>query len=383
MTSVPSAHSSIPLAPAAQASAPAISPDSPAARARIRTKRSALGFALLALMLLPGCYVAHLADGQLRLLRATRPIDLVLADPATDASVRDALELVDPVLRAARDLGLDVDGQYRTYAEWPGDRVVTTVVATRPGEVEPAGFWFPIFGRLPYKGFFDAARAEAEASRLRQDGLDTCVVPVSAYSTLGWFADPVTTPLVRGGVDRFVETLFHELVHATVFVAGDAGLNEGVATFLGQEAAIRFFAERAGHDAAEVVRARVADERAVARELGALRARVAALYQSLPTERSLDERREALSAATRAALSTLPLRQLDPVRVAAAARLNDACLALAATYHTDLDVYAEQLAARGGEVSGFVAAVRAAAETDDPRHALGLPPAASRPDAAR
>jgi predicted aminopeptidase len=334
-------------------------------------------------MFLPGCYLAHLADGQLRLLRAARSIDVVLADPSTEASVRHALERVEPVRAAARAWGLDVDGQYRTYVDWPGDRVVTTVVATRPGEVEPAGFWFPVLGRMPYKGFFDAARAEAEASRLRSDGLDTCVVPVSAYSTLGWFTDPVTTPLLRRGTERFVETLFHELVHATVFFSGDAGLSEGVATFIGQEAAIRFFAEHEGSGAAEAVRARVADERAIARQLGALRGRVVALYGSPPTAEAVDERREALSKATRAALAALPLRVLDPPMVAAAARLNDACLALAATYETDLDAYAQQLAAREDDLAAFVSAVRAAAESDDPRAALGLPPARREPDSTR
>lgn len=290
--------------------------------------------------------------------------------------VRDALELVDPVLAHARALGLDVTDQYRTYAEWPGDRVVTTLVATRPREVEPAGFWFPIVGRLPYKGYFDATRAEAEAARLRDDGLDVCVVPVSAYSTLGWFADPVTTPLLRRGAGRFVETLLHELVHATVFVADEAALSEGVATFIGQEGAIRFFADHVGPEAAAAERRRIADERAIARELGALRERVLALYDPAAAAPDLDRERAALSDATRTALAALPLTSFDPAAVAAAARLNDACLALAFTYHADLGAYAARLAALGGELPAFVAEVRAAAETDEPRRALGLPPAA-------
>ncbi len=327
-------------------------------------------------MLLPGCYFAHLADGQLRLLRAAQPIDAVLADAATEPLVRDALELVDPVLVHARALGLDVANQYRTYAEWPGDRVVTTLVATRPREVEPAGFWFPIVGRLPYKGYFDPARAEAEAARLRGQGLDVCVAPVPAFSTLGWFADPVTTPLLRRGTGRFVETLLHELVHATVFVADDAALSEGVATFIGQEGAIRFFADHVGPEAAAAERRRIRDERAIARELGILRERVLALYDAAPAAADVDAERAALSEATRAALTALPLTSFDPAAVAAAARLDDACLALASTYHADLGAYAERLAALDGDLPAFVGEVRAAAETDDPRSALGLAPAA-------
>lgn len=332
---------------------------------------------------LPGCYLAHLADGQLRLLRAARPIDEVLVDPNTESPVRDALLRVEPVLEDARALGLDVTDQYRTYAEWPGDRVVTALVATRPGEVEPAGFWFPLVGRLPYKGFFDPARAEAEAARLRADGLDTCLVPVPAYSTLGWLADPIAAPLLRSGVGHFIETLLHELVHATVFFRDDAALSEGVATFIGQEGAVRFFSAHDGKEAAAAERRRIDDERAIARELGALRARVSALYGAAPGAPAPPESRSALSDATRAALAALPLTRFDPQAVAANARLNDACLALAATYDADLGAYAERLVALGDDLAAFVAEVRAAAGAEDPRRALGLPPAAAEPDAAR
>jgi predicted aminopeptidase len=347
----------------------------------MRAKAPALALLLLAPMLLPGCYLAHLAEGQLRLLRAARPIEDVLADPATPSDVREALAQVAPVLDYARTLGLDVGRQYRTYAPWPGDRVVTALVATRPGEVEPAGFWYPIVGEVPYKGFFDAARAEAEAARLRERGLDTCLVPVPAYSTLGWFADPVATPLLRRGQGPLTETLLHELVHATVFVPDDADWNEGVATFLGQEGSVRFFAARDGDGAAAAERRRIADERAVARELRALRDRVLALYRE-PDGPARAEARAHASQATRAVLAALPLATLDPAAVAAAAPLNDACLALAATYEADLDEYARQLAARGGDLAAFLEAVRAAAEADDPRRALGLPPRPETADAS-
>jgi predicted aminopeptidase len=343
----------------------------------MRAKAGALALALLAPMLLSGCYLAHLAEGQLRLLRSARPLDEVLSDPTTPADVRAALAEVAPVLDYARALGLDVGRQYRTYADWPGDRVVTALVTTRPGEVRAHGFWFPIVGTVPYKGYFDPARAEAEATRLRGRGLDTCLVAVPAYSTLGWFADPVATPLLRRGPGPLVETLLHELVHATVFVADDADWNEGVATFVGQEGAVRYFAARDGDGAAEAERRRIADERAVARVLRELHARVGALYAGEPDSPARDAARAAASDEARAALAALPLRTLDPAAVAAAARLNDACLALAATYEADLDAYARRLADEGDDLAALVAAIRAAAGASDPRAALGLPP---RPD---
>jgi predicted aminopeptidase len=142
-------------------------------------------------MLLPGCYYGHLAEGQWGLLRAREPIAAVLDDAATPVAVRDSLALVAAVRRFAAEIGLTVSGQYESYAPWPGDRVVTALVATRSGEIDPAGFWFPLLGTQPYKGYFDLARAEREAESLRRAGLDTCLVPVPAYSTLGWFDDPV------------------------------------------------------------------------------------------------------------------------------------------------------------------------------------------------
>lgn len=376
--SEPSSRSSMPAAPASQASAAAISARAPAARARMRAKAAAAG--LVALMLLPGCYLAHLADGQLRLLRAARPIEEVLADPATEPALRASLEQVAPVLAFARELGLEVGRQYRTYAHWPGDRVVSALVATRPGEVEPAGFWFPLVGRLPYKGFFDPARAERAAEALRARGDDTCLVPVPAYSTLGWLPDPVATPLLRRGPGPLAETLLHELVHVTVYVSDDAALSEGVATFIGQEASARFFAARDGDGAATAERRRIADERAVAREIGALRERVAALYREPDSPARGAARREAERAA-RAALAALPLTEMDPAAIAAAARLNDACLALAATYERDLDAYAARLADHGDDLAAFILTLRAAAETDTPRETLGLPPLPNPEDA--
>ena len=100
---------------------------------------------------------------------ARRPIEAVIEDPATPAPLRQQLERVQEVRRFAEELGLSVLSRYRHYTPWPGDRVVTTVVATPPGRVEPAGFWFPIVGRVPYKGYFDASRASADAERLRDD----------------------------------------------------------------------------------------------------------------------------------------------------------------------------------------------------------------------
>ena len=311
-----------------------------------------------------------MALGQARLLHARRPIAEVIADPTTPAELRERLGWIHEVRTFATRLGLSVDEQYTSYVEWPGDRVVTTVVATSAGSLEPHSFWFPIVGSVPYKGFFDPARAHEEAESLRADGYDVCEVPVRAYSTLGWFEDPVTGPMLRGGDGALVETLLHELTHATVFVASQADFNEGVASFVGEEGSVRFFAETVGAEAAERERARVSDARRLASALLAFRREVEGLYASESRPEQRATQRAAAEARARESITALPLATRDPARLAADLRLSDACLALTRTYAADVDGYAATLAALDGSLPQFVVRLREAAASKNPRAAL-------------
>jgi predicted aminopeptidase len=319
-----------------------------------------------------GCYYAHLARGQARILLARQSIADLLAADGTAPELAERLRLAGSVRGYAEKLGLDVGQQYTSYVDWPGDRVVTTIVATRPGEIEARGFWFPLIGRVPYKGFFDEARAEREAQQLADDGLDTCLVPVVAYSTLGWMADPLTAPLARS--PRLAETLIHELVHATVFVASQPDFNEGLATFVGQEGVIRFIAERDGDDAALRERLRVAEDRRIAAALESFRAEVGELYAKSPPGADRDAARQALEADAREAIRALPLATRDPDAVSRVVRLNDACQALVGTYQGDLPQYEAVLEALGGDLGSFITRARKAADAPDPRAALLAPP---------
>lgn len=311
-----------------------------------------------------------MARGQLRLLRASQPIETALDDPATHEALRQRLALVLEVRTFARALGLSVQDQYTRYAPWPGDYVVTTVVTTRPGEVDPAGFWFPIVGRVPYKGYFDAARAAREAERLRGRGLDVCLVKVSAYSTLGWFDDPVTDPMLRQSEGSLVATLLHELTHATIFVRDRAAFNEGIASFVGEEARVRFYAEARGAAAAAAERARVAENRRVQAELLRARSEVDALYASHPPDAARDARRADVDTRARARIARLELADRDAAELASGVRLNDACLALVGTYGGEIDRFAAALAGLGGDLRAFVGRAREAAAAPDPERAL-------------
>ena len=321
-----------------------------------------------------GCYYTHLASGQVRMLLARRDLGEVIADSETPENLRQHLELAQQVRTYAARIGLDVGGQYTSYVDWPGDRVVTTLVATRPGEVDAENFWFPFAGEVPYKGFFDQARALAEAEKLRSRGRDVCLHPIPAYSTLGWLNDPLTAPMLREGRGRLIETILHELVHATVYVRDEPEFNEGIATFIGQEAAIRY--QEDPRERAEEQR-RVEDDRAVARTLVAFRERVAELYLGSEAGAQRDASRAALESETRAELAALDLATRDVQRLAERVRLNDACQALIGTYHADLARYGERLRQLNGDLGAFLEGARRAAEKADPRFSAQLTPGRS------
>lgn len=366
---------------------------------------------------LTGCYYGHLAVGQTRLLWASRSIDSVLEDPATSDKLRAKLLLVRAATHFADELGLEVTGQYTNYVPWPEDRVITTVVATRPAELEPAGFSFPFLGTLPYKGFFAPERAERQAEELRKQGLDVCISAVTAYSTLGWLDDPITEPMLRSSDGRLVETIVHELVHATVYAKDEPEFNESIATFIGQEASIAFFRERAQRPAdlagpagsddgdpstspapsepalslADAQAARVRDARRLARALGEFRREVESFYAdqaprsaqagkpehakqtgdaapSTTSQASLE--RAAMETRVRRQLSQLPLEassREEVERMAQRMRLNDACLALQGTYSEDLERHGEVFSALGGDLAALVAQLRTAAAAENPR----------------
>ena len=321
-----------------------------------------------------GCYYTHLASGQVRMLLARRDLGEVIADSETPENLRQHLELAQQVRAYAARIGLDVGGQYTSYVDWPGDRVVTTLVATRPGEVDAENFWFPFAGEVPYKGFFDQERARAEAGKLRSRGRDVCLHPIPAYSTLGWMDDPLTSPMLREGRGRLIETILHELVHATVYVRDEPEFNEGLATFIGQEAAIRF--QEDPKKRAEEQR-RVDDDRAVAGTLVAFRERVAELYLGSEAGAQRDASRAALESETRAELAALDLATRDVQKLAERVRLNDACQALIGTYHADLARYGERLRQLNGDLGAFLEGARRAAEEPDPRLSAQLTPGRS------
>lgn len=189
---------------------------------------------------LAGCstlgYYAHLAAGEMAVLRARKPIPQLIDDPATPPRLRARLELALRARAFASDaLKLPRNKSYTTYADIDRPFVMWNVFATPPLSLQPVEHCFLFAGCVAYQGFYHHDRAEALADKLKREGDDVWIGGVPAYSTLGHFADPLLSTMDRWSDDEMVGTIFHELAHQQYYVKGDTAFNESFATFVQRE----------------------------------------------------------------------------------------------------------------------------------------------------
>lgn len=195
---------------------------------------------LLAVLLLNGCssaaYYGQLAEGQWQLLRARQPVEQVVADPATSAQLRARLEHASQArVFASQQLKLPDNRSYRVYADIGRPYVVWNVFATPELSLQPVTHCFPIAGCVAYRGYYQQGAARGAAALMRQEGMDAYVGGVEAYSTLGWFDDPILSSMVGWSEERLATLIFHELAHQRFYVQDDTEFNESFASFVEQE----------------------------------------------------------------------------------------------------------------------------------------------------
>jgi predicted aminopeptidase len=202
---------------------------------------------LLCLLLaaLTGCYSLQAARGQWALSRASKPIRDVVAAPGSSEKLRGQLQQAQAVRAfAIRELGLPDNASYTRYAELRRPFVVWNVVATPELSLTPRRWCFPVAGCVSYRGYFRERSATRFAARQRRRGRDAMVGGVPAYSTLGYFADPVPDSLLRFGDLAVAGTIIHELAHQRLYVAGDSDFNEAFATVVAQQGLQRWLTSR-------------------------------------------------------------------------------------------------------------------------------------------
>lgn len=208
---------------------------------------------LLSTLLVNGCgavgYYYQSIHGHFCLLGDSRPISELLQDETTDNELRPRLELILQIRRFASDsLGLPQNNSYLSYALLERKAVVWSVVATPEFSVSPKQWCYPVIGCASYRGYFDQQKAQSYADSLIRDDLDVTVEPVAAYSTLGWFDDPLPSTVINWPESQLAGLIFHELAHQKLYVAGDSEFNEAFASTVEQVGVERWFSSH--HDGA-------------------------------------------------------------------------------------------------------------------------------------
>jgi predicted aminopeptidase len=335
-------------------------------RSLIVLKTRLLAVALIGAML-PGCmlgYLTQAAQGQLRLMRARRPIEQVIADPASGEDLKARLRVVQDARDfAVSELALPDNRSYRSYSDLKRPYVVWNVVAAPEFSVAPQRWCFPFTGCLSYRGYFHQQAARRMAAKLAARGSDVMVGGVSAYSTLGHFADPVLNTMLRYGDLGLVSTIFHELAHQLIYIRGDSEFNESFAVSVEQEGLRRWLAARGRSVELQDYLDRHVAEQRIIDVFADGRRQLASLYAQSPAppiEQRRARKHEILSATGK---QVLAVERQFKMRTGydqwIGDGLNNAHLASVGTYFDCVPGFQRLLAANGGNLPAFYAAVRA------------------------
>jgi predicted aminopeptidase len=348
----------------------------------MRARRLLLYAALMPLLC--GCatlrYYSQAVSGQLDLMRRAVPIDEQLARVAVPAALKAKLEAVLRIRRfASRELGLPDNGSYKSYADLGRAYALWNVFAAPEFSLEPVNSCFVFVGCVSYRGYFSEADAQADGAARRAQGYDVHVGGVPAYSTLGWFDDPVLSTFIRYPEAELARLMFHELAHQLLYVKSDTRFNESFAATVEQAGVERWLAQSGSE------RERAAYERlqSMKREFVALILKYQAILeeyyrQDLP----LEEKR--LGKAQRFAEMEEEYRQLKASWGGFAGydrwfagKPNNATLASVALYTELVPAFQALLRGVGGELPRFYAAAKDLAklpkEERDARLSVSVP----------
>ena len=189
-------------------------------------------------------YVLRGAWEEVKILSRREKIDLILKEKKLSEKERSKLEIVMAARVFALRKGLNVGKSYSQYATVDSSALVWVLTAAPKLKLEPMLWWYPIVGSMPYKGFFSKDDALALKLELENEGYDVFVRSSSAFSTLGWFNDPVLSTMLKGDEISLVDTVLHEILHRTLWIPGSVEFNESLANFVGGQLAKEFFVER-------------------------------------------------------------------------------------------------------------------------------------------
>ncbi|MFO0839262.1 MAG: aminopeptidase [Phycisphaerae bacterium] len=317
-------------------------------------------------------YVLRQGAAQLDVLSKSVPIEQALASGDLTEAQRQKLGRIVAARDFARDeLGLRVGRSFTLFHDTHGQPLSYNLSASKMDRLEPKRYWFPVIGWIDYIGYFDRADADSAEADLKSQGFDTYLRSVDAFSTLGYFPDPVHSPILERDELSLVETVIHELAHNTVYANGQSDFNESLATWIGRQGAIWYFQRKSPDvpDAETTLKQRYADEAQINDWL-------ADAYQTLNTYYSGDASSDAKIAGREAVFVQIRERfksQTLP-RLALPSRyerwgdlpVNNALILLNRRYNFDLSIFDRLFAKRGEDFAAFLADLKAAADSSDP-----------------
>jgi predicted aminopeptidase len=301
-------------------------------------------------------YLVQAAGGQFELIHLARPLSVVEQDPSVPPRVRALLSKVPAIKRYGQLNGLTPTGNYARYSDLHRSAAVWVVQGCASLSFDTRRWQFPIVGSVPYLGFFEETAARAFAKELAKDeAIDVTVRTASAYSTLGWFKDPVLSTMIPEGPEAFGElanVILHESVHATVYVPNQSSFDESLASFIADELTWLLVVGRSGlrSDEAKAWMANEARGDFFVKQMHRAWEDLDAIYRSPRTD---DEKRSLKDARLGELQKTLGMRR----------RFNNADLAGSRTYDTGRPAF-ERLRKACGGLPKFLEAVRSLKESD-------------------
>jgi predicted aminopeptidase len=307
----------------------------------------------LALTLLPGCttteYLLQAGCGQIDLMMRARDLDATVADGHVPERTRKLLGQVAEIKKFGEKNSLRPTNSYHRFVQLDRPVVVWVVTASDPLRFRSRTWWFPVVGRVPYLGWFDRDAAHAFADELRLEGLDVDVGGAEAYSTLGWFDDPVLSTMLSSGdeaIGELADVVLHESVHATLYIDGQTRFNESLAEWASNHLTLTYLEEKYGPKSEEKAAFLDAEKRGEERrkKMHAAYETLAALYASdKPAAEKLAEKKRVLAALKRETHYRRPI--------------NNATLASFKNYHSGNGELDELLSACGGSWKRVFAAL--------------------------
>jgi predicted aminopeptidase len=350
----------------------------------------AIGYLVLAPT---GRYLLRAGWEEGKILVHRRPITAIVADSTTPADTRAKLQVVLAARAFAQDsIHLAAKQSFTTYSKLQHDTLVLVLSGAYRDRLAPVTWWFPIVGRVPYKGFFDFAAAQQAARALDADGYDAYLRPSPAFSTLGFFNDPLLSTSLEDDSLGLANTVIHELTHNTFYAGGQAVFNESFANFVGARGAEWFFRSRGDSLAARATAARWADYKLLAAFWDRLYHSIDSVYAAHP-ESAAARIAAHDSVYARARLELIDsvgphLRTID-TRYLERVRLDNAALLAQRIYLTDLDLFDRIYDAEGRDLRRTVSRIIQLAQSNpsDPFDALkkaasaGTAPAPGAPGA--